>query len=56
MIAGVTVGVMLVPQSMAYAMVAGLPPIYGLYTSIVPLIVYGMYVPHKSVCWVATHL
>jgi MFS superfamily sulfate permease-like transporter len=44
LLAGVTVGVMLVPQAMAYALVAGLPPIYGLYSSIVPLIIFGLYV------------
>lgn len=42
-IAGLTVGVMLIPQGMAYAMLAGLPPIYGLYSSIVPLIVYALF-------------
>ncbi|MEZ6076853.1 MAG: SulP family inorganic anion transporter [Pirellulaceae bacterium] len=31
-----------VPQSMAYAMLAGLPPQVGLYASIVPLILYAM--------------
>jgi SulP family sulfate permease len=41
--AGLTVGVMLVPQGMAYAMIAGLPPIYGLYASIVPLLVYALF-------------
>lgn len=40
--AGLTVGVMLIPQGMAYAMLAGLPPIYGLYASIVPLIIYAL--------------
>ncbi len=40
LIAGLTVGVMLIPQGMAYAMLAGMPPIYGLYASIVPLILY----------------
>ena len=40
--AGLTVGVMLVPQGMAYAMLAGLPPIIGLYASIIPVIVYAL--------------
>ncbi|NQU44388.1 STAS domain-containing protein [bacterium] len=34
-IAGLTVAVMGVPQAMAYALIAGLPPVYGLYTAIV---------------------
>lgn len=40
--AGLTVGVMLIPQGMAYAMLAGLPPIYGLYASTLPLILYAI--------------
>jgi SulP family sulfate permease len=40
--AGLTVGVMLIPQGMAYAMIAGLPPIHGLYASTIPLIIYGL--------------
>lgn len=40
--AGLTVGVMLIPQGMAYAMIAGLPPIYGLYASTLPLIIYAL--------------
>lgn len=40
--AGLTVGVMLIPQGMAYAMLAGLPPIYGLYASTLPLIIYAI--------------
>ncbi|MCB0060609.1 MAG: solute carrier family 26 protein [Caldilineaceae bacterium] len=41
-LAGVIVAVMLVPQAMAYAMLAGLPPKVGLYASIAPLILYGL--------------
>jgi len=39
--AGITIGVMLIPQGIAYAMIAGLPPIYGLYTAMIPQIVYA---------------
>jgi sulfate permease, SulP family len=41
--AGITVGVMLVPQGMAYSMLAGLPPIYGLYAATIPLLLYAMF-------------
>jgi SulP family sulfate permease len=41
--AGLTVGVMLIPQGMAYAMIAGLPPIYGLYASFIPQIIYAFF-------------
>src|SRR5210317_683078 len=41
--AGLTVGIMLVPQGIAYAMIAGLPPIYGLYTAMIPQIVYAIF-------------
>ncbi len=40
-VAGLTVGVMLIPQGMAYALIAGLPPIYGLYAALVPIAVYA---------------
>ena len=39
--AGLTVGIMLIPQGMAYAMIAGLPVVYGLYAALLPQIVYG---------------
>ncbi len=35
MIAGLTVAVVLIPQAMAYAMLAGLPPVYGLYAAMI---------------------
>ena len=40
--AGLTTAVMLVPQGMAYAMLAGLPPIVGLYASFVPGAIYAL--------------
>jgi SulP family sulfate permease len=40
LMAGLTVGVMLVPQGMAYGMLAGLPPIYGLYAGLAPVLLY----------------
>ncbi|KAA3664435.1 MAG: solute carrier 26 family protein [Chloroflexi bacterium] len=42
LLAGVIVAIMLVPQGMAYALLAGLPPEVGLYASILPLILYGL--------------
>ena len=39
--AGITVGVMLIPQGMAYALIAGLPPVYGLYAALVPNLLYA---------------
>ena len=42
-IAGLVVAIMLVPQAMAYAMLAGLPPQIGLYASIVPLVLYALF-------------
>lgn len=41
--AAVIVTIMLVPQSLAYAMLAGLPPVVGLYASILPLIAYAVF-------------
>ena len=40
--AGITVGIMLIPQGMAYAMIAGLPPVFGLYAALIPQVVYGI--------------
>jgi len=42
-LAAVIVTLMLIPQSLAYAMLAGLPPITGLYASIAPLFLYAIF-------------
>ena len=39
--AGLTVGVMLIPQGMAYALIVGVPPVYGLYTAIIAPLLYA---------------
>ncbi|PRQ00608.1 putative sulfate transporter [Enhygromyxa salina] len=41
--AGLTTAIMLIPQAMAYAMLAGLPPIHGLYAATVPLLAYAVF-------------
>ncbi|MDF2234580.1 sulfate permease [Albimonas sp. CAU 1670] len=43
LMAAVIVTIMLIPQSLAYAMLAGLPPEVGLYASIAPLVLYGVF-------------
>ena len=43
MMAAVIVTIMLIPQSLAYAMLAGLPPEAGLYASILPIILYAIF-------------
>jgi sulfate permease, SulP family len=41
--AGLVAAIMLIPQGMAYAMLAGLPPVMGLYASTLPLIIYALF-------------
>lgn len=43
LLAAVIVTIMLIPQSLAYALLAGLPPVVGLYASILPLILYAIF-------------
>ena len=43
LIAAVIVTIMLIPQSLAYALLAGLPPEMGLYASILPLVAYTLF-------------
>ena len=42
LMAGLTVALILIPQSMAYAQLAGLPPYYGLYASFLPPMVASL--------------
>ncbi|MEQ1648520.1 MAG: sulfate permease [Hyphomicrobiaceae bacterium] len=42
-LAAIIVTIMLIPQSLAYAMLAGMPPVTGLYASILPLIAYTLF-------------
>ncbi|SDH49466.1 sulfate permease, SulP family [Pseudomonas benzenivorans] len=42
-LAALIVTLMLIPQSLAYAMLAGLPPVAGLYASILPLLAYALF-------------
>ncbi|NOY91988.1 MAG: hypothetical protein GXP55_12395, partial [Deltaproteobacteria bacterium] len=42
LIAGATTAVLLVPQAMGYAALAGLPPVAGLYAATVPLVLYAL--------------
>lgn len=43
LVAAVIVTIMLIPQSLAYALLAGLPPVVGLYASILPLVAYAIF-------------
>ncbi|KAI5957398.1 SUL2 [Candida margitis] len=49
LVAGITVGVVLVPQSMSYAQLAGLEPQYGLYSSFVGVFIYSFFATSKDV-------
>ena len=39
-VSGITAGVLAIAQGMAYAMIAGLPPVFGLYAALTPQIIY----------------
>lgn len=41
LVSGLTIGIMLIPQGMAYALIAGLPPVFGLYAALIPQIIYA---------------
>ena len=43
LLAGISVGFMVVPQGMSYANLAGVPPVYGLYGAFLPVLVYSFF-------------
>jgi len=43
LVAGITVALVLVPQSMAYALLAGLPVVYGLYAALLPVVIGALF-------------
>ena len=49
LVAGITVGIILIPQGIAYALIAGLPPIYGLYCALVPQVMYVIFGSSRQV-------
>jgi len=49
LVAGIIVGIVLIPQGIAYALIAGLPPIYGLYCALVPQVMYAIFGTSRQV-------
>lgn len=47
--AGLTVATVLIPQGIAYALIAGLPPIYGLYSALIPQVIYAIFGSSRQV-------
>ena len=49
LVAGITVGIILIPQGIAYVLIAGLPPIYGLYCALMPQVMYAIFGSSRQV-------
>lgn len=47
LVAGVTAAAVIIPQAMAYATIAGLPVEVGLYTALVPMVIYALLVQRQ---------
>ncbi|KAL5474476.1 hypothetical protein EMCRGX_G026427 [Ephydatia muelleri] len=48
-VSGITVAVMHIPQGLAYGLLTTLDPVYGLYTSLVPVVVYSIFGTSKHI-------
>ena len=42
LISGLSIAIIVIPQGLAYAMIAGLPPIYGLCAALIPQFIHGL--------------
>lgn len=49
LVAGITVGAVVVPQGMAYAKLANLPPQFGLYSSFMGVLIYWFFATSKDI-------
>ena len=49
LIAGVTIAALTIPTSMGYAQIAGLPPVYGLYAAIFPVVFFALFASSRQV-------
>ena len=49
-LAGVTVSILLIPQALAYAVLAGLPEVWGLYASAIPIFIYSIFGTSSIAC------
>lgn len=49
LLAGLSVAIVVIPQGMAYAVIAGLEPVYGLYAALLPLVIYILFASGPAV-------
>jgi MFS superfamily sulfate permease-like transporter len=55
LVADLILSTLLIPQGMAYAELAGLPAITGLYTTVICVLAYAVFGPSPRLCWGQIH-